>query len=316
MLFAYSVIGGCMKQTTIKKAIGCSGIGLHSGKVVKLTLSPAQEDTGIVFHIHGDHGVKVVAPEPDSVIATGLATTLGLDGASVATVEHLLAALTGLQIDNVRIDIEGGEVPIMDGSAASFVFMLRDAGIARQTRNRVVQRIKKTINFERDGKHIKASPHAGLRIDYTIDFDHPLIGRQTMSMEITPESFAQEIAKARTFGFLREVEYLHKNGLALGGSLDNAIVLDEYTVLNEDGLRFDDEFVRHKILDFIGDMAMLGTPLQGHFEIFASGHALNNQFLRTVNDNASIYLETVELTAFHPESAPAQAHAGHPVATA
>lgn len=305
-----------MKQTTIKKSIGCSGIGLHSGKVVKLTLSPAQEDTGIVFHIRGEHGVKVIAPEPNAVIATGLATTLGLDGTSVATVEHLLAAIAGLQIDNIKIDIEGGEVPIMDGSAASFTFLLRDAGIARQSRNRVVQRIKKTINFERDGKFIKASPYDGLRIDYTIDFDHPLIGRQSVTMEITPASFTQEIAKARTFGFLREVEYLHKNGLALGGSLDNAIVLDEYAVLNEDGLRFDNEFVRHKILDFIGDMAMLGTPLHGHFEVFASGHALNNQFLRTINDNAHIYLETVELNAFHPEGSTVRAHAAQTVVAA
>ncbi|UZP67121.1 UDP-3-O-acyl-N-acetylglucosamine deacetylase [Desulfovibrio mangrovi] len=305
-----------MKQTTIKKAIGCSGIGLHSGKVVKLTLSPAKEDTGVVFHIHGEHGVKVIAPEPNSVIATGLATTLGIDGTSVATVEHLLAAIAGLQIDNIKIDIEGGEVPIMDGSAASFAFLLRDAGIARQNRNRVVQRIKKAINFERDGKYIKASPYSGLRIDYTIDFDHPLIGRQSMTLEITPATFTQEIAKARTFGFMREVEYLHKNGLALGGSLDNAIVLDEYNVLNQDGLRFDDEFVRHKILDFIGDMTMLGTPLQGHFEIFASGHALNNQFLRTINDNAEIYLETVELHAFTPEPATSEAHAGRAVAAA
>lgn len=305
-----------MKQTTIKKAIGCSGIGLHSGKVVKLTLSPAQEDTGIVFHIHGDHGIKVLAPEPDSVVATGLATTLGLDGASVATVEHLLAAIAGLQIDNIRIDIEGGEVPIMDGSAASFTFLLRDAGTIQQSRNRVVQRIKKTINFERDGKYIKASPYSGLRIDYTIDFPHPLIGRQTATLEVTPASFVQEIAKARTFGFLREVEYLHKNGLALGGSLDNAIVLDEYSVLNEDGLRFDDEFVRHKILDFIGDMAMLGTPLQGHFEVFASGHALNNQFLRTVNDNATIYLETVELTSHAASESRVRQPAGQPVMTA
>ncbi|GFM37857.1 UDP-3-O-acyl-N-acetylglucosamine deacetylase [Desulfovibrio psychrotolerans] len=303
-----------MKQSTIKKAIGCSGIGLHSGKVVRLSLSPAPEDTGIVFHIHGENGCKVITPEPHAVIATGLATTLGLDGTSVATVEHLLAAIAGLQIDNIRIDIEGGEVPIMDGSAASFVFLLRDAGIAVQNRTRTVQRITKPIHFERDGKYISASPYAGLRIDYTIDFDHPLIGRQTMSVEVTPATFTREIAKARTFGFLREVEYLHKNGLALGGSLDNAIVLDEYGVLNEDGLRFDDEFVRHKILDFIGDMSMLGAPLQGHFEVFASGHALNNQFLRTIQEHADIYLETVEMDAFRPEAVPAREHAGQPVA--
>ncbi len=303
-----------MKQTTIKKATGCSGIGLHSGKIVKLSLSPAPEDTGIVFHIHGEDGVKVITPDPESVIATGLATTLGLDGVSVATVEHLLAAIAGLQIDNIRIDVEGGEVPIMDGSAASFTFLLRDAGLVRQRRDRVVRRIRKALTFERDGKYIKASPYAGLRIDYTIDFDHPLIGRQCRRVEITPETFVRDIAKARTFGFLREVEYMRKNNLALGGSLDNAIVLDEYTVLNEDGLRFEDEFVRHKILDFIGDMAMLGAPLQGHFEVHASGHALNNGFLRTLHANEDIYLETVELSAFQPSHEGARAVAGEAVA--
>jgi len=291
-----------MKQTTIKKTIGCSGVGLHSGKTVQLTLRPAPEDTGIIFHIHGKDGVKVVSPQPDAVIATGLATTLGIDGASVATVEHLLAAIAGMQIDNIVIEIQGGEVPIMDGSAASFVFLLRDTGIKQQSKNRTVARIKKAIKFEQDGKWIDAKPYEGLYIDFRIDFDHPLIGKQNMALDITPDSFASTLSKARTFGFMREVEYLQKNGLALGGSLANAIVLDDYTVLNEDGLRFEDEFVRHKILDFIGDMALLGMPLQGHFTVHCSGHALNNGFLRAVSENAEIYLESVTLET--PEQIP------------
>lgn len=305
-----------MKQKTIKKTIGCSGVGLHSGKMVKLTLRPAPEDTGIVFHVHGKDGVKAITPSPDSVVATGLATTLQLDSASVATVEHILAAIAGLEIDNIQIDIEGGEVPIMDGSAASFVFLLRDTGTTTQNRDRKVRRIKKPIHFELDGKKITAKPHDGFFVDYTIDFNHPLIGKQTMKVEVTPDTFTNDIARARTFGFMREVEYMHKNGLALGGSLDNAIVLDDYSVLNEDGLRFADEFVRHKVLDFIGDMAMMGTQLQGHFTVHCSGHTLNNQFLRAINENADIYLEEVSLSEATAQKTPEAAVSGEPVAAA
>lgn len=313
-----------MNQTTIKKSIECSGVGLHGGKMVHLTMRPAPEDTGIVFDIHTAQGVRRVAPNPQAVVATGLATTLGASGnghdASVATVEHLLAAIRGLEIDNMIIEVQGGEVPIMDGSAASFVMLLRNAGIRTQSRARRVLRIAKPISHESDGKSIRALPHDGFRVDYTIDFAHPLIGVQHMSMEVTPRTFA-EVAKARTFGFLREVEYMHSKGLALGGSLDNAVVLDDYAVLNDDGLRFPDEFVRHKILDFIGDMAMLGTPLQGHFIVHCSGHALNNAFLRVLTENADIYLQEVTLdepaaerTARRPAVAPAHApaHVGHP----
>lgn len=301
-----------MLQKTINKSIGCSGVGLHSGKIVKLTLHPAAEDTGIIFHLHGQDGVKVIAPSPQLVTATQLATVLGIDNTSAATVEHLLAAVAGMQIDNLRIEIQGGEVPIMDGSAASFIFLLKDAGIHEQGRARTVKRIKKEISFEHDGKYINAKPHNGLRIDYTIDFPHPLIGEQSMSLEVTPETFANDIAKARTFGFFREVEYLRSQKLALGGSLENAIVLDDYNVLNEDGLRFPDEFVRHKILDFIGDMCMLGAPLEGHFEVYCSGHALNNQFLRTIDENADLYLESVTLEEPVAEDVPAAAAVAAP----
>ena len=284
-----------MKQSSIKQSVSCSGVGLHSGKLVTLTLHPAAEDTGIVFDIHSPSGVHRVQPSPEAAVATGLATTLGVPGASVSTVEHLLAALRGLEVDNIVIEIEGGEVPIMDGSAASFVLLIRNAGIVRQSAPRRVARVARPASYEHDGKWIKARPYSGLRIEYTIDFAHPLIGVQTFDLEVTPASFMDELAKARTFGFVRDIEYLRKNGLALGGSLDNAVVLDDYSVLNEDGLRFADEFVRHKMLDFIGDMALLDLPLQGHFSIYCSGHAVNNAFLRMLTDNRSYYLEEVEL---------------------
>ena len=288
-----------MHQTTIRTSIECTGIGLHSGKTVRLGLRPAAENTGILFHVRTPEGVYDLAPTPHTVIATGLATTLGsADGkASVATVEHILAAIRALDIDNIHIDTES-EIPIMDGSAASFIMLLNDAGLRRQDATRKMVRVTKPLTFGRDGKSIQVRPYSGFFVDCTIDFAHPLIGVQHKAMEITPDSFAS-IARARTFGFLRDVEMMRTHGLGLGGSLDNAVVLDECGVVNQDGLRFADEFVRHKILDFVGDMAMLGHPLQGHFTIHCSGHALNNEFLRALADNASIYLEAV---SFAPEA--------------
>ncbi|OEU71515.1 MAG: UDP-3-O-[3-hydroxymyristoyl] N-acetylglucosamine deacetylase [Desulfovibrio sp. S3730MH75] len=280
-----------MLQTTIHKTVRCKGIGLHSGKQVEIVLRPAVEDTGILFSLHTGVGSSFITPNPDLVVATGLATTLGNGKDSVSTVEHLLAAVRGMNIDNVHIEVRGNELPIMDGSAGPFVYLLRQAEVRELSKPRKVMAITKSINFEQDGKYIRAYPHDGFAVDYTIEFDHPQIGRQNLSLEITPEVFGADLAKARTFGFLKEVEYLHANGLALGGSLDNAVVLDDYGVLNEDGLRFVDEFVRHKILDFIGDMAVMEMPLQGRFEIFASGHALNNSFLRYLYANAEDYIE-------------------------
>ncbi|MGE4299068.1 MAG: UDP-3-O-acyl-N-acetylglucosamine deacetylase [Desulfovibrionaceae bacterium] len=293
-----------MRQTTIKKSIECSGIGLHGGKMVKLHLHPAPENTGVLFCLASDEGTKFLTPTPESVVATGLATTLGFGKDAVSTVEHLLAAIRGLEIDNIRIDVEGGELPIMDGSAASFVFLLRSAGIRRQGAARRVLRITRPVAFESDGKWIKAEPYAGFAVNCRIDFPHPLIGEQTMHLDLSPESFARRIAKARTFGFLRDVEMLHKHGLALGGSLENAVVLDEYAVINPEGLRFQDEFVRHKVLDFIGDMAMIGLPLHGRFEVNCSGHALNNNFLRMLHENRDLYLEEVALHDGAADAAP------------
>lgn len=285
-----------MHQTTLKNTVRCTGIGLHSGKQVELVLRPAPEDTGILFALRSGSGTSFLSPKPRMVVDTGLATSLGNGHDSIATVEHLLAAVRGLGIDNVRIEVQGRELPIMDGSAASFVYLLNQAGLRRQNKARKVLAITKPLSFERDGKFIKATPHDGFLVDYTIQFAHPLIGRQNISFEVTPDTFAAEIAKARTFGFLRDVERLQRAGLALGGSLDNAVVLDEYGVVNPEGLRFKDEFVRHKVLDFVGDMAVAPLPILGRFEINCSGHALNNEFLRFLLDNADTCLDTVAAT--------------------
>lgn len=268
--------------------------------MVTLTLRPSAEDTGINFYIAAPNGSQKVSPKPDQVIATGLATTIGNSEGSVSTVEHLLAAIRGLGIDNLRIDVHGGELPIMDGSAAPFVMLIKDAGLKEQHAPKKVLRIKKPLSFQNGSKVISAEPYDGFMVEYTIDFSHPLIGVQTMTLEVTPETFG-EVAKARTFGFLQDVEALYARGLALGGSLDNSVVLNEHGVVNQEGLRYPDEFVRHKILDFIGDMAMIDLPLQGKFKVSCSGHALNNQFLRALNENRSIYLEEVALGVSAPE---------------
>jgi len=239
-------------------------------------------------------------------VETSLATVLGDGRETVATVEHLLATINGMGIDNIHIEVTGKEVPIMDGSAGSFVYLLKQAGMRTLNKPRKVLNFKKAVEFEQDGKYIKARPYDGLRVDYTIEFAHPLIGRQYLDMEITSENFTQHLAKARTFGFLKEVDYLHANGMGLGGSLDNAIILDEYNILNAEGLRFENEFVRHKMLDFVGDIATFGARIQGHFEIFASGHALNNAFLRHLDENRDLYLEEQVQSAPATEESPAR----------
>lgn len=282
-----------MQQATIQKSIHCGGIGLHSGKRVELRLDPAREDTGILFAVENGGESRSLRPGPEMVVDTGLATTLGHDDVQVSTVEHLLAAVYAMGIDNLRIRVSGGEVPIMDGSAGSFVYLLKQAGLRRQGKPRRTLEIKKPLFFEKGDKYIKAFPHDGLLVDYTIDFPHPLIGRQHLNLEVDRAGF-EDVARARTFGFLREVEYLHANGLALGGSLDNAVVLDEYRIVNDGGLRFPDEFVRHKVLDFIGDIAVLNYPIRGRFEVFASGHKLNNDFLRYLWDNSEEYLRKAD----------------------
>lgn len=285
-----------MNQTTIQRVVTCSGIGLHSGKKVYLALRPAPANTGIIFDIHTQDGIRRVSPTPKAVMTTALATTLGTAEATVSTVEHLLASVLGLGIDNLVVSVEGGEIPIMDGSAAAFVALFREAGVRDLAAPRKVMRISRPAE-QRDGlKFIRALPYAGFRVDYTIDFPHPAIGRQHMSMEITPEAFSR-IADARTFGFFKDVEYLHSHGLARGGSLESVVVLDDSGVMNPEGLRYRDEFVRHKLLDFVGDMAMLGLPIQGQFEVCCSGHQLNNAFLRKVEEERALQLVDLSLEA-------------------
>lgn len=289
-----------MLQQTIMRPIKYTGIGLHSGKEVALKLIPAPANSGISFHIHTAKKVHIIKPSADVVLATTLATTLGKHGddkAQISTVEHLLAALMGLKIDNVECHVQGSEIPIMDGSALPITNLIKKTGIRSQYALRTVAKITRPISFEENGKIIHARPYNGFYVDYTIDFKHPSIGLQRFTIDITPESF-HEIAHARTFGFVKEVEYLHKNNLALGGSLQNAIVLDDECVINPEGLRCPDEFVRHKVLDFLGDMAMFGTPLYGAFEVHCSGHHHNNMFLRSLQENPSS-LDYVELAPEH-----------------
>jgi UDP-3-O-[3-hydroxymyristoyl] N-acetylglucosamine deacetylase len=304
-----------MYQLTIKKPIECSGIGLHSGRRVSLSLRPAVEDSGIVFIVGGNGGERMLRPSPEAVVCTGLATTLGQGEHRVSTVEHLLAAIRGLGIDNIIVETDGGEIPIMDGSAASFVLLLKNAGLRTQAKPKRVLSLKKEIAFVREGKWIKARPATGFTVNYLISFDHPLVGRQKRRFTMNEQEFTRHIARARTFGFLREVEHLQRHGLALGGSLGNAVVLDEYGVVNPEGLRFEDEFVRHKILDFIGDMALLQYPLWGNFSVSCSGHSLNNEFLRYLDANREEYLELVTLgeAKGQVESAPEKSKVGIPV---
>ncbi len=284
-----------MLQQTLMHAVSYTGIGLHSGKDVEMKLVPAKIDAGISFHIHNKKSVHIIKPNPHVVMATELATTLGANGVQVSTVEHLLAALFALGIDNVECHIYGVEIPIMDGSALPITNLIKKAGIRSQYALRKVAKIARPVLFEANGKKINARPYDGFYVDYTIDFSHKSIGKQHYALEITPETF-EEIASARTFGFMKEVEYLHSKNLALGGSLANAIVIDEDGIMNPEGLRFDDEFVRHKILDFVGDMAMFGMPLRGAFEVSCSGHHHNNQFLREIYDHSDLYLSFEELT--------------------
>ena len=283
-----------MNQTTIQRVVTCSGIGLHSGKKVYLALRPASANTGIIFDIHTQDGIRRVSPTPKAVMTTALATTLGTADATVSTVEHLLASVLGLGIDNLIVSVEGGEIPFMDGSAAAFVKLFAEAGIRRLNAPRKVMRVSRPTELHDGIKHIRALPYAGFRVDYTIDFPHPAIGRQQMSMEVTPETFAR-VANARTFGFFKDVEYLHSHGLARGGSLESVVVLDDKGVMNPEGLRYRDEFVRHKVLDFIGDMAMLGLPIQGHFDVCCSGHQLNNAFLRKAEEERVLQLIDLSL---------------------
>jgi UDP-3-O-[3-hydroxymyristoyl] N-acetylglucosamine deacetylase len=284
-----------LKQRTIKQVLSATGIGLHSGKRVTLTLRPALPDTGIVFR-----RIDLTPPVdfPVSAMAIGdtrMASTLEKDGAKVSTIEHLMSALCGLGVDNAYIDIDAMEVPIMDGSAISFVFLVQQAGLVEQSALKKFIRIKKTVEIrEGEGSSLKYAslkPYEGFRLCFEIDFGHPAIDKtgQKIEIDFAHTSFARDIARARTFGFTQDVETLRNLGLALGGNLDNAIVMDEYRILNPDGLRYDDEFVKHKVLDAIGDLYVVGHPIIGEYHAYRSGHGLNNQLIRAVVEDSSNY---------------------------
>jgi UDP-3-O-[3-hydroxymyristoyl] N-acetylglucosamine deacetylase len=262
-----------VKQRTIKKPVEAVGIGLHKGVPVKLRLEPLSENSGVVFY-RSDKGVTVPL-KPENVVDTKMATVIGKDGVVVSTIEHLMSAVYSFGIDNLRIVVDNDEVPIMDGSAISFVMMLQEAGIEELNAPKKFLRITKEVEIKDGKKFAKLRPSEKIIFDFEINFDHPVIGREKREFVFSTKNYIEEIARARTFGFLREVQYLRSIGLALGGSLDNAIVLDDKGILN-DNLRFDDEFVRHKILDAIGDMSLLGANFKGKYEAFASGHHLNH----------------------------------------
>lgn len=267
-------------QRTLNHSIRCSGIGLHSGKKIELILHPADEDTGITFS-RSDLGTTIPA-KAENVTDTRLCTTIGRDGANISTVEHLLSALAGLGIDNAHIEVNGPEVPIMDGSSAPFVFLIQCAGIREQDRAKKVMRILKKVEIKEGNKRCSLHPASGFKISYLLDYDHPMLRERKVSIDFSRQAYTREVSRARTFGFLHEIESLQKAGLALGGSLENAIVLDQYRVVNETGLRYEDECVRHKILDTLGDLSLAGLPIIGAFEGERTGHEMNHKLVTTL----------------------------------
>jgi len=269
-------------QSTIAKPITISGIGLHSGQLITMTLRPAEAGTGIIFHRQTKERNVAIEAISGNVVDTRMATVIGKDGLTVSTIEHLMAALSAYQIDNLYIDINGPEVPIMDGSAAPFLKKLQEAGRQTQDRSRKYLAIRKPITVIDGEKRVSLIPSRFFRISFDIAFDHPCISLQQRSVKVGPELFQRDIAPARTFGFLKEVEYLKANGLARGGSLANAVVIGEDRILNPEGLRFNDEFVRHKILDAIGDFSLLGYPLLGHIKAYKAGHDINHQTVERI----------------------------------
>ncbi len=273
-----------IRQRTLKTVIRATGVGLHTGEKVYLTLRPAAVDTGIVFRRVDLDPVVEIDATPENVGDTTLSTCLVKDDVRISTVEHLLAAMAGLGIDNAYIDVSAAEVPIMDGSAGPFVFLIQSAGVAEQTKAKQFIRIKKRVEVREDDKLAVFEPYDGFKVSFGIDFKHPTFnkGSQQVVIDFSSTSFVKEVSRARTFGFMKDIELLQQSRLALGASLDNAIGLDDYRVLNEDGLRYDDEFVRHKALDAIGDLYLLGKSLVGSFEGYKSGHKLNNQLIRTL----------------------------------
>jgi UDP-3-O-[3-hydroxymyristoyl] N-acetylglucosamine deacetylase len=299
-------------QRTIASPIECSGIGLHSGNKVKKRILPAPSDTGIRFkRIDLGDGMEIEALAK-YVVDTSLNTTLGKNRVIIKTTEHLLSALAGLGIDNVIIELDASEVPIMDGSAMPYVYLLTSAGIRRQGQLQRFIKILEPIEIKDEDRFAAVYPSDFPEITYEIDFDHPVLKKQHYHYRTNEDAFVREIARARTFGLLKEVEYLQAHGFAKGGSLDNAIVIGDYRILNPDGLRYPDEFVRHKILDSIGDLSLAGNPIIGHFQAIKSGHALNTRLVQTILDSPEKWTFATHLEDLYPAS-PEQAHQEVPI---
>lgn len=274
-------------QHTLKRTVSCCGVGLHTGRTVNLVIKPATENSGICFYRSDLDSRPAIPARMEHIVDTTLATTIGSGNTRISTTEHLMAALHGVGIDNADIEIDSHEVPIMDGSAGPFVHLIKRGGRRKQRALRTVLRIIKPISFEMGNKSIRIEPYDGFKVTGRIQFDDELIKEQVYSLDITRERFTKEIARARTFGFVEQVEQLWANGLALGGTLDNVIAIhwDRRSVLNEDGLRFDDEFIRHKVLDLVGDLALLGCPVMGHVIADRSGHQLHQGLMQAITDN-------------------------------
>lgn len=290
-----------VKQRTLKNIIRATGVGIHTGEKVYITLRPAPVNTGVVFRRVDLKDVVDIPARTTYVGDTAMSTTLQKDGARIATVEHLLSALGGLGIDNVYVDVTAAEVPIMDGSSGPFVFLIQSAGVIEQNAPKKFIRIKRKVKVKDRDKSASLQPFDGFKVEFTIDFDHPVFRNtaQTVCLDFSTTSYVKEVSRARTFGFLSDYERLREQNLSLGGSLDNVVVMDEYRVLNEDGLRYEDEFVRHKILDAVGDLYLLGCSVIGAFEGVKSGHALNNYLLNTLLADQSAW----EIVTFEDEQA-------------
>jgi UDP-3-O-[3-hydroxymyristoyl] N-acetylglucosamine deacetylase len=305
-------------QHTLAQTISCKGVGLHTGHPVTLMLRPAAPDTGLVFVRHGAGKSVSVKASVCNLIPTELCTAISVNGTSIKTIEHVLSALVGLEVDNAYVEVDAPEVPVMDGSAAPFVRLIKAAGIVPQNRRQAFLKITKPIEVSDRGRSVRIEPAADSQITYTIQYNHPLIQTQTYTFDWSAAAFEREIAEARTFGFLQEVEMLWAKGLAKGGTLDNTVVLTEQGVMNESGLRFQDEFVRHKVLDLIGDMALLGLPVIGHLKADRSGHALHTKLVETILRQPECWtlVEGDEVTAGSPQVKPMAASFAHAPAMA
>lgn len=295
-----------LKQRTLKTLIRATGVGLHSGVKVTIVLRPAAPDTGIVFRrVDIDSGPVDLKADPLSVGDTRLASCLERDGVKISTIEHLMSALAGLGIDNLMIDVDAAELPIMDGSAAPFVYLLQSAGIEEQNAPKRFLRVRKTVEVKDGDKWARLEPYDGFRLSFSIAFNHPAVAQTgtTAQIDFAENSYIREVSRARTFGFMQDVEFMRDQGLALGGSLENAIVMDEYRILNTDGLRYADEFAKHKLLDAIGDLYIAGHPLLAAFSAHKSGHALNNTLLRALLADATAWeLVTFERAETTPDT--------------